>query len=271
MSFDQIERSNYDGAPVTLYEFAIGSVAWRYTDGQNDVLLNGLTYSTLAISHEGFSLSGDPDSDDLTVKLSARAEVTDLFVATPPSETLLLRIRTLHRGDTDAPVVWSGLVKSGRQSSQIEFSFLCNSLLSTLNRNGLRLSWGRGCPHALYDRGCTVNPDHYATAVQVTSMTGSSITSAAIAALGDGYLAGGFLSFPTDYGTTERRAIESHGGSTIQMLGTTDGISVGDWIVVYPGCERTTAVCQSKFNNLSNYGGFPHLPTKSPFDGDPVF
>ena len=34
MSFDQLERSNYDGVPTTLYEFAIGDTArWRYATG----------------------------------------------------------------------------------------------------------------------------------------------------------------------------------------------------------------------------------------------
>ena len=271
MSFDQIERSNYDGAPITLYEFSLGETFWRYTSGQNDLTLKGAEYTAISIAHEGYTLSGNPDSDDLTIKISTSAEVTALFLATPPSDALYLRIRTLHRGDTEAPVVWSGLVKSGRQSSLVEFAFICNSLLSTLNRNGLRLSWGRGCPHALYDRACGVDPEDFATSVQVTSMTGVSITASAIGTLGDGYLAGGYLAFPSLYGTTERRAIEGHTGSTIQMLGTTDGIAVGDWITVYPGCDRTTATCQSKFDNLPNYGGFPHLPTKSPFDGDPVF
>lgn len=271
MGYDQIERSNYDGIPTTLYEFVLGDTYWRYTGGQNDIVFNEVTYTAIAITHEGFSQSGSPENDDLQIKISGRAGVTDLFIGTPPSSELLVRVRNLHRGDTEAPVVWSGQVKSGREVSQIEWNFVCNSLLSTLNRNGLRLSWGRGCPHALYDRSCRVDPADYAVSVQVNSLTGSTITSTALDALDDDYLSGGFLEFAGPYDTIERRAIESHVGSTIALLGTTDGIAASDWITVYPGCNRITLTCQTKFNNLDNYGGFPHLPNKSPFDGDPVF
>lgn len=271
MTFDYTERSNYDGIPTMLYEFSLAGSTWNYSGGQRDVVLNGITYAALAVSNEGYSSSGDPGSDDMTVSISRDAAVTNLYVGTPPSEPVLLNIRTLHRGDTDAPVVWAGSVKSGKQASQAEYQFTCNSLLSTLNRNGLRLSWGRQCPHALYDRSCKVDLAAFATAVQIGSVTGTSLSAAALASLGSGYLSGGFLSFTGDHGGTERRAIENHEGSRIDLLGATDGMSVGDWIMVHPGCDRTTATCETKFNNLPNYGGFPHLPNKSPFDGDPVF
>lgn len=271
MTYDANERSNYDGVPTTLYEFSLGSTYWRYSGGQTDIVVGGNTYSALAVADEGYTASGNPDTDDLSVRISARAEVTDLYIGTPPSEPVLLKVRRIHRGDTEASVVWSGSVKSGRQVSLVEFVFTANSLLSTLNRNGLRLSWGRGCPHALYDRNCRVDPDDYATAVQVGSLSGASVVSTALSTLGDGWLSGGLISFAGPHGNTERRAIESHTGSTIVLMGTTDGLAAGDWVMVYPGCDRVTATCETKFNNLSNYGGFPHLPTKSPFDGDPVF
>lgn len=271
MSYDQIERSNYEGKPIMLYEFTLGSKVWRYTGGQNPINFNGLVYQALGLAHDGYSLSGDPTSDDLSIRASAKVEISDLFNGTPPSDSIQVSIRTLHFGDDEAPVVWSGIVKSMRRVSTVEVTFNCNSLLSTLNRNGLRLSWQRGCPHALYDRQCRVNPADYATTVQVATVTGTSLTAGGLSTLGDGYLDGGFLSFTGQHGTTERRAIERHRGNRIDLLGATDGIVVGQMIIVYPGCNRTTAMCVSKFDNLDNYGGFPHLPNKSPFDGDPVF
>lgn len=271
MSFDSIERSNFSGVPRTLYEFSLGDTRWRYVAGENNVVLQGVTYTALAITNDGYSSSGNPDTDEMTVRLDASAEVTGLYLGTPPSRAVQLVIRTIHRGDTDAPVVWSGQVKSGRQVSAAEFVFTCNSLLSTLNRTGLRLTWGRGCPHALYDRSCRVNPNDYATSVMISTLDGNRIVASGLSILGNDHLSGGFLTFVGPHGTTERRAIASHVGSEIGLLGPSDGLSEGMWIIVYPGCSRTTATCETKFGNLANYGGFPHLPTKSPFDGDPIF
>ena len=67
-----------------------------------------------------------------------------------------------------------------------------------------------------------------------------------------------------------RRGIESQNGNNFQVLGSTDGLEVGTAVTLYPGCPRNTTACKL-FNNLPNYGGFPHLPGKSPFDGSPVF
>lgn len=271
MAFAQYENSNYDGKPVVLYEFRLGSAAWFYCGGESDLPFGGRTYVAMAVGHEIFSMSGNPTSDDFTINISANAEVTKLFNGTPPSEPIEVAVRTLHHGDTEAPVVWSGTVKAGRRVSMVEFSLNCNSLLATLNRNGLRLFWQRGCQHMLYDRLCDVDRTAFATTVQVTSLSGTSVSASIFDTFANGYFAGGYLSFVGAYGTTERRAIERHAGSTLHLLGASDGIAVGAWITAYPGCNRTSAMCEEKFNNLDNYGGFPHLPNKSPFDGDPVF
>lgn len=57
---------------------------------------------------------------------------------------------------------------------------------------------------------------------------------------------------------------------TIQAFGDTSEIHPGMIIAVYPGCQRTMVACET-FSNLDNYGGFPSMPGKSPFDGTPFF
>lgn len=37
-------------------------------------------------------------------------------------------------------------------------------------------------------------------------------------------------------------------------------IAAGDGYTVYPGCDKRFSTCKTKFNNASNFGGFPHLP-----------
>lgn len=271
MRHDEFERSNYDGAPTHLYEFSLGDSRWRYAASESDITLNGVTYVSSAIEHEDYSFSGNPDTDEFRINLAASTDVCRLYDGTPPSGSVLVNIRVLHRGSDDAAVVWSGFVKLGRRASAAEFTFTCTSMLATLNRNGLRLFWGRGCPHALYDRSCRVDPADFSTTVQITMLTGTTLTCPGLNALGDDYLSGGFIAFTHESGAPEHRGIESHGGNVITLLGLTDGLSPGDWITVHPGCARTTSACLNKFNNLDNYGGFPHLPAKSPFDGDPVF
>jgi len=41
-------------------------------------------------------------------------------------------------------------------------------------------------------------------------------------------------------------------------------------VKIYPGCDRVRATCESKFDNLDNFGGFPWIPTKNPFGGSSI-
>ncbi|AAP96358.1 hypothetical protein HD_1576 [[Haemophilus] ducreyi 35000HP] len=54
-------------------------------------------------------------------------------------------------------------------------------------------------------------------------------------------------------------------------MGGTQKLSVGTQIKVYPGCDGRASTCLKKFNNMLNYGGIPHMPNKSPYDGSRVF
>lgn len=271
MSYDDREISNYGGAPYHLYEFSLGPARWRYTDSQAPITRQGVTYLAVPIKHGEISLSGDTKQDDLSVNIASSAEVVTIYSGTPPSSSVSLTIREAHRGDPDAVVIWSGIIKSVRRTSAAEYEFTCNSLMSTLNRNGLRLTWDRACPHALYDRSCRVNQVDFAVTAQIGTLTGGVIRSPVFATFANGWFAGGFVTFSTQFGNLERRGIEAHAANVLTLLGTTDGMSVGQFVTAYPGCNRVISTCVNKFNNLPNYGGFPHLPNKSPFDGDPVF
>lgn len=37
-------------------------------------------------------------------------------------------------------------------------------------------------------------------------------------------------------------------------------IQPGDTGVIYPACNKTVAICKSRFNNVINFQGFPHIP-----------
>jgi hypothetical protein len=36
-------------------------------------------------------------------------------------------------------------------------------------------------------------------------------------------------------------------------------------VTLYPGCDRSLAMCDERFNNAVNHGGFPWLPNSNPF------
>ena len=276
MTFDLYEKSEHLAVPSVLYEFRLGTAVWTYTSSEHAITLFGgtedeLVFEPAAISDGGYSQSGDVSNDDMTITLPKSLPLVDLFKGTPPSEAVYVVVRRKNRGNDEAAVVWVGSITNLKVVDAVSAEAVCWMLTSSFNRNGLRLAWSRGCPHALYDIGCRADKAAFAISMQVTALTPVSVTSPALIPLADNYLSGGFFEWELTEGVLERRPIETQAAGVMVVLGITDGLNVGDWITVYPGCDRTSSTCESKFNNLLNYGGFPHMPGKSPFDGDPVF
>lgn len=65
-------------------------------------------------------------------------------------------------------------------------------------------------------------------------------------------------------GAMETRGIDAAtGAATLRLIGGTDGLAVGAQLNIYPGCDGTRQMCQNRFDNLLNHGGFPHMPGES--------
>lgn len=271
MGFDFQERSNHDGAPIGLYAVSVGHLTWFYNSSDADVVHDSVLYKSCPISDTGFVQSGDTANDEFTVTLPENEPVVEIYQGTPPSAPGRIIMRTKHVGDRDAPIMWVGAIVSVKRVLPAQGVISCQPATGSFNRAGLRLAWSRGCPHALYDSQCRVNPEAFRTTAIIRAMTGDAIVADAFGANGDDWLSGGFVKWVRPNGLTEFRPIELHKGLTCYMLGTTDGMSVGMQLSVYPGCARTSNACLYKFNNLANYGGFPFLPGKSPFTSDPIF
>lgn len=272
MAFSPIEISTDEGLPIVLYQFRLGMTLWNYCSATEPVTFAGSVYQPQPISSGGVKQSPDASSDALTIDLPARLGVAQVFIGTPPSSRVTVGIRHMHAGDTDAPLIYVGEISQVDMPQPGTARLTCQANSATLAREGLRLSWQRTCPFALYDLAtCKVlNVLHRTQATLLTADAGV-ISAAEFAELEDGALDGGYIEWEHPVRGTERRGIESHLGAEVTLLGLTDGLYHGLSVWAYRGCNRTPEVCNTVFNNLMNYGGTPHMPGKSPFDGDPVF
>lgn len=282
MAYTDFEISNQDGEPIALYEFKYGNTVWRYCTSDADEVVGTdpeterpLIWKAHAITDEGV-VQGGSDQNDLQVIIQSDLPVVSLFRNSRPSGKIWLTVRRWHRGDpeTDTPIQWIGTVVNAVLQNEATAQLACRSLGGTYDRQGLRLAWGRMCPHVLYSFGCNANNENpkeeHAYPRVVAIVTGDSFTCTEHSEPAEGTFTGGFVEWFRPDGSEDRRAIEVQTGNHFVVLGTTDGLFPGAEVTLYPGCARNTAACK-RFNNLPNYGGFPHLPGKSPFDGSPVF
>ena len=43
-------------------------------------------------------------------------------------------------------------------------------------------------------------------------------------------------------------------------------LTPGETVSLYPGCDHTLQTCHGRFNNAENFGGFPWIPRRNPFN-----
>lgn len=279
MSFETKEISSQDGNLVSLYEFRWGETVWRYTSADREIeaTIAGTAYAfaPVAISDNGM-VQGGSANNDLTVMVQQNIPLVDLFRSTPPAGEIALTVRRRHETDDsdDWYVWWIGTVANVKKGKVNEATIIGRTLLHSFRRTGLRLSWTRGCPHMLYDSECRVNPADFAHETEILAIeSDGSITVASAGGNPAGYYDGGFIEWQaTDEGTLDQRSIESSlADDRFVVFGTTDRLSVGMTITLYPGCNLTGATCAEKFDNLANFGGFEQMTGENPFDGRNVF
>lgn len=275
------DLSNYDGAPITLYEFKRVSTPtlsgipvtsfWRYCSADRDIVIDAKTFRSIPVLDDGVRQSGDAVADQLTISMPKTAEVPLMFVGSPPSDPINAAIFRAHDGEIDFFSAWVGLVGGVTRRDEITAEILCNTVSATLDRKGLRLAWTRNCPLDLYGHECRADPTLFYRAGTVLAAGGNLIVADEYATVPDGRFIGGFVEWIDGLGHADRRGIVAHAGNTIRVLGQVDGLLSGDTTYAFFGCPHNRDGCNAIFNNLPNYGGHASMPDNSPFSGDLIF
>lgn len=271
MAFIDQESSADGGRPILFYAFALDSLVWRYTSAEDDQTLNGNAYKSAAIEHDEIKQTGETVNDALRLTAPSWIGPSHVFMAGAPSRSISVTIFSKHLTDPEAVIVYIGEV------SQINFplpgkaTITCETLTSTMKREGLRIPWQRSCPYALYDPvTCKVSKAAFGVNFTVLAIDGATLTIDLASARATEFFNNGFLEWTHPLRGTEYLAIDSHaltaGVVTLVLLSYPGDLFVGATGTVFPGCDFTPTACQS-FGNYDNYGGIPDLPGKSPFDG----
>ena len=143
----------------------------------------------------------------------------------------------------------------GRTSAKVTVA----SDLVLLDMDMPRNLYAPTCLHTLYDSGCGVPRGTYATNGTVAAGSTTSLInfSSALA-----MHAQGSIVFSSGANANLRSTVKSAvaGASLTLMYPLPSPPAVGDAFTVYAGCDHTSATCQTRFNNLANFRGFPYVP-----------
>lgn len=265
MSYGTHETAEHTGQPVEMLFFSRGSAVWRYTTASHDITpptyppFDGL-YVATAIKRNAIAQSSESGRNTLTLEVPRDLDLLREFRGVPlPGAIAVTLMRLQQRDDTfEVITLWSGRVLGaswGADAARLE----CEPASVSLARNGLRQLYARTCTHVLYDGMCKAVPAPVANAV--FDIAGNALVLAP-SSMQPGEFAGGWVEA---VGGEKKTMIVSNTDSTLTLL-SMPTFETGEPVLLYAGCDKTMATCQGKFNNLPNYGGFPFIPNKNPFN-----
>lgn len=271
MSFHNFESGAAIGAPVELVVFEKGSNVYRYTTHYEDVRINNTVYESVNIRRSKVERGEDLQRNGITLTAPRTLSFTNQYLIVPPSEIVKVVAMTFHINDPTRAtrVAWRGRVVNVAFDGD-NVNIKCETILTSLRRNIPRRLFQYNCPHVLYGSSCRAVRSTFTTVATIVSDTPLTLTVSGIDGFDDGYFTGGWVDY-VNGNETSRAFIADHTGSVLTLTNRLLNVVSGNSVSVYAGCDRTIETCNQKFNNLLNFGGFPFIPEKNPFDGTPVF
>lgn len=269
MTYQAKETSVEDGRPVEVYTFTVGAQQFFYTSAEDVVAIGSTSFTPRPISRENTREDPARRDQDFVVRLPTSDDVAQFFVGVMPGIRVRLKVQRFHRSDTPTPevvTVFDGFVNAARFEKQArECILVSRPVLASNGRTIPRRTYQGPCNHVLYDPlTCKVDDTDAAFRAAnrtVTSQVGNVLTVVGISpAYPDGHFTGGYVEA---IGQNDFRLILDHVGATLTLL--LPFSQIPPLVNVFAGCAHDVATCSSKFDNLLNYGGFPFVPTRNPF------
>lgn len=255
--------------PIDLYRIAMGSVVWTLTSADTDQTYNSEVYVATAMGRGGFEQKNELTKANMEVNLPVDHELA-VTLLTSYSEQIITLTMFAKDGAT-VGTSWKGRLASIKPDDA-KLTMVFESIFTSLRRPGLRARFQKSCRHALYGRGCTLDPEDFADTGSCVAISGTVLTVTEAALQPNGYYLGGMVRAPDG----SLGYIINHVGTSITMqrvpyniLQTAEeGFPFS--VTLYPGCDHSRATCGDKFSNGLNYGGFDWIPSKNPMGGSSI-
>lgn len=260
---------------ANLYTFTLRSgTILTYTDADVPIIWNDYTYLADSVLVGGlkYSCSAGLDVDQQQIMIAARE--TDTVNGVPVLQALRngvfdgceIQRELAFLTDWDAAPVGAVLLFKGRigtidKIARTTAEITVNSDLVLLDVEMPRNVYSPNCQHVLYDSGCGLAKESFGA--NGTVAVGSS-RSVILWSGGHSVYSQGTITFLTGANAGVRANVKwgydsPTAGLTLSRALPEDPVA-GDAFRVYQGCDHTRSACETKFDNLLNFRGFPYIP-----------
>lgn len=239
-----------------------------FTDCDADLTFNATTYKaqggmSAASWARGLGLS--VDTLEAVGALSATT-MTEADLAAGLWDDAALQIWRIDWSDVTARVQLFagslGEVSRGATAFRAEMRGLSHYLGQEVGR-----IYARRCDASLGDARCTVNIETAAfkgTGTVVSVSDGRILTASGLGAFASGLFSLGTATWATGANAGLVGSVFAHRVDTVVRLELGEravrAVAVGDTFVIRAGCDKQAGTCATRFANLVNFRGFPHMP-----------
>lgn len=252
-----------------------------FTDHDDDVTFGGLTYAAgaaLTASEASSSLGLAPDELDAGGALSADA-ITEIDLAAGLYDGAEVKVYDVDWSSPSTRGLLGRYTIGQVERGALAFNAELRSLAASLDRAEGRIHTTLCDVRRVGDDRCGVSLSGLQGTGTITSTDGLEVVASGLSGFAKSTFNRGILKWQT--GTNAgleldiRSTSKSNGLTTISLWTKPDRVpALGDTFTVTAGCDRTAATCKSKFSNLTNFRGFPHMPgdafiTEFGVEGDP--
>jgi uncharacterized phage protein (TIGR02218 family) len=270
--FEFLEESVEKSSPVELYDLVFGSKHWHWTSADSNIRWRGNDYIAIPIERTKILLASAQELDILEVTIPATNEFAGMFVDIVPSRLADLTITRIHRYDDLADtsegyvVIFRGAVQSVAFSrNNFEARLAVTPMSMNLAKAIPMWTYQSLCNHMLFDCRCGIseNDPNFRADCVVSAATGNTLTVTGLA--GPTAVAGWATAGFVQWGQEFRTILEHRAGGNLDLILPFYHDVLDESVIVHIGCDHTSETCRLKFDNILNYLGFEHVPTKNPF------
>jgi uncharacterized phage protein (TIGR02218 family) len=263
-------------APIAFAEcfnfLTTTGVQYTWTNVDYDVVYNGFTFSASGPLVSGLKYKGSVGLEVDKQQITIAARPTDSINTAPFLVALrdgafdgapVYRDRVFLSAPNGSVVggvrMFQGRVSTVDSVGRTQATLTVASDLVILDYDMPRNLFSPTCLHTLYDAGCGVIRGTYSVNGTAEAGSTSNLILTSVAQVGH---AQGSLVWTSGANANVRSTVKSvTAGSALNLMYPLPfAPATGDAFTVAFGCDHTQATCQSKFNNLANFRGFPYVP-----------
>lgn len=157
-----------------------------------------------------------------------------------------------------------GFIEKVSKLNRVSVEFEVQDALYLLNEKIPKRIIQSACPWSFGDSNCAVSGGVAAYTQAFTAKSGSTqslLTPVSAFVQAAGYFSQGVVKCVTGANAGWFQTVKTHAGGNLQtVLPFFFPVTAGDTFSVVAGCDKSTATCASKFNNMVHYGGMPNVP-----------